>query len=414
MVRTHPRDDEPTHGPGTVVGNTTGMGEDAPRTGARQRRRGLYGPPPRLTRTSPLSGRLVWHIGDWGRASEHIGNRWEQVAGDLARQRLGDGDALVVLAATPTLMAAVLSTGLPHADAVRAWRENNHLVLEPLDFKWSLETASTRQVSRETLAHLLAAEVPPLQTALDDARRDVGLPVEAPVELHDGRFVAPVHPANHAALIAEPELPTLLLPVEPHPFFEALPGWSAARAVARLESSDIDRLKSIDSVERYYRLGAGVEGALVRLNTSIFDTDLQKVDATEAIARLRQTGRGRTLNGLLLYLQQGLADRKVLDERLAQLPRQAYPFGRLRTDLHRAGVPRTVLDSRGQLGRAYGEVTREIAAAMRAAGADLVRDGRTPEQALAELGSQNLRWAAIGATQAQAVAARLRVPAHGS
>ncbi|GAC1315683.1 MAG: hypothetical protein NVSMB2_07720 [Chloroflexota bacterium] len=358
------------------------MGEDAPRTGARQRRRGLYGPPPRLTRTSPLTGRLVWHIGDWGRASEHIGNRWEHVAGDLARQRLDTGDTLIVLAATPTLMSEVLSTGLPHADAVRAWRDNTHLVLEPLDFKWSLETASTRQVSRETLQHVLAAEVPTLQTALEEARNDVGLPADAPVEPQDGRFVAPIHPANHAALVAEPELPTLLLPVEPHGFFAALPGWSAARAVARLESSDIDRLKSIDGIERYYRLGAGVEGALTRLNTGIFDTEPQRVDAADAISRLRQNGRARTLNGLLLYLQQGLADRKVLDERLAQLPRQAYPFGRLRTDLHRAGVPRSVLDSRGQLGRAYGEVTREIGAAVRSAGADLVRAGRTSEQAL--------------------------------
>src|SRR5262250_376337 len=87
---------------------------------ARRRRRGLYGPPPRLTRTSPLTGRLVWHIGDWGRASEHIGARWEAVAGELARQQLGPRDYLVVLAATPALMAEVLSSGLPHADALRA------------------------------------------------------------------------------------------------------------------------------------------------------------------------------------------------------------------------------------------------------------------------------------------------------
>ena len=130
------------------------MTSEAPRTGARQRRRGLYGPPPRLTRTSPLTGRLVWHIGDWGRASEHIGARWEEVAGALAHDRLGPEDYLVVLAATPPLMAEVLASGLPHADALRAWREDAHLALEPLDFKWSLETASGRQVSSETLERL--------------------------------------------------------------------------------------------------------------------------------------------------------------------------------------------------------------------------------------------------------------------
>src|SRR6476469_7310196 len=92
--------------------------DESRRTGARQRRRGLYGPPARLTRTSPLTGRLVWHIGDWGRASEHIGARWEEVAGPLAREHLGPRDYLSVLASTPALMAEVLGSGLPHADAL--------------------------------------------------------------------------------------------------------------------------------------------------------------------------------------------------------------------------------------------------------------------------------------------------------
>src|SRR6266851_1988285 len=305
------------------------MTDEQPRTGARQRRRGLYGPPPRLTRTSPLTGRLVWHIGDWGRASEHIGARWEHVAGALARERLGPHDYLVVLAATPALMAEVLASGLPHADALRTWREDGQLVLEPLDFKWSLETASGRQVSSETLQRLLAAELGTLETALTEARQTLGLEPTSAAEPRDGRFVAPVHPANHAALLAEPELPTLLLPVEPHAFFGPLPGWDAARALARLESADLDRLSSIEAVERYYRLGAGVEGALSRLETGVFETEPRKVDAARLIAELRRSGKARSLNELLLYLQRELELRKTLDERLALLPRSAYPFGRL-------------------------------------------------------------------------------------
>src|SRR5207248_3488610 len=346
-----------------------------PRSGARQRRRGLYGPPPRLTRTSPLTGRLVWHIGDWGRASEHIGARWEHVAGELARDHLGPQTHLVLLANTPKLMADVLSSGLPHADALRAWPENNHLALEPLDFKWSLEPASARQVSSETLGRLLAADLGSLQSALDDARAAFGLEPASELDPKDGRFVAPVHPANHAALLAEPELPTLLLPVEPHAFFEPLPGWQAARALARLESADLDRLSSIEAIERYYRLGAGVEGALSRLHTGLFETEPARVDATKLIGELRQTGKARSLNTLLLHLQQELENRKTLEERLVQLPRGAYPFGRLRSDLHKLGVPRSVLDSRGALGRAYGEVTREMLAGIRAAGQELVASG---------------------------------------
>jgi hypothetical protein len=384
------------------------MTEEQTRTGARQRRRGLYGPPPRLTRTSPLTGRLVWHIGDWGRASEHIGARWEQVAGELARERLGPDDHLIVLAATPALMAEVLTSGLPHADALRAWRENSHLALEPLDFKWSLETASARQVSSETLTRLLAAELPTLDNALKDARTALGLEPESEVATRDGRFVAPVHPANHAALLAEPELPTLLLPVEPHGFFEPLPGWPAARALARLEAADLDRLSSIEAIERYYRLGAGVEGALSRLETGLFETEPQSVDSAALIAELRRGGKARSLNEVLLYLQHELERRKGLEERLALLPRSAYPFGRLRSDLHKLGVPRSVLDSRGALGRAYGEVTREMLLAVREAGRELVGDGRTPTQALDELAAHPQRWSSVGAAQTHAIAARLK------
>src|SRR5439155_18435411 len=106
-------------------------------------------------------------------------------------------------------------------------------------------------------------------------------------------------------------------------------------------------------------------------------------------------------------LQQELANRKVLEERLLLLPRAAYPFGRLRTDLQKIGVPRTVLDSRGALGRVYAEVTREMATAIRAAGQELVARGAATEAALDDLAAQSERWSQIGATHARTVAARL-------
>ncbi len=384
------------------------MTEPSVRTGTRQRRRGLYGPPPRLTRTSPLTGRLVWHIGDWGRASEHIGARWEVVAREVARERLDPGERLIVLATTPNVMSEVLASGLPHADALRAFREDSRLALEPLDFKWSLETASERQVSSETLARVLAAELGALVTALMAVREALGLDSNSELAPLDGRFVAPVHPANHAALLAEPDLPTLLLPVDPHPFFEPLPGWTAARVLARIEGSNLDRLSSIEAIERYYRLGAGVEGALSRLESGIFETEPAHIDAEALIELHRRSGKARTLNELLLHLQHELEHRKALEERLAQLPRTAYPFGRLRADLQKLGVARSVLDSRGTLGRAYSEVQREMFTAIRAAGRELVASGKSPVQAVDQLAAESPRWAAIGASQARVVAAELR------
>jgi hypothetical protein len=349
----------------------------------------------------------VWHIGDWGRASEHIGARWEHVASELAREHLGPDDQLVILAATPALIAEVLASGLPHADALRAWSENSHLALEPLDFKWSLETASARQVSSETLSRLLAAELASLRAALVGAKAALKLGPETGLVPRDGRFVAPVHPANHAALLAEPELPTLLLRVEPHAFFEPLPGFGAARTLARLESTDLDRLSSIEAIERYYRLGAGVEGALSRLETGVFETEPRKVDSGPLIAELRRAGKARNVNELLLHLQRELDRRKALDERLAQLPKSAYPFGRLRGDLHKLGVSRAVLESRGALGRAYAEATKEMLAAVRSAGREQVESGKSPTQALDQLAAQPERWAGIGAAQAHAIATRL-------
>jgi hypothetical protein len=217
-----------------------------------------------------------------------------------------------------------------------------------------------------------------------------------------------VHPANDAALLAEPSLPTLLLPVDPHHFFEPLPGWSAARAVARLESVDLERLSSIEAIERYYRLGAGVEGALTRLNTGLFETEAHKIDAPGQMTELRRTGRIRTLNELLLYLQHELEQRKLLDERLATLPRSAYPFGRLRSELHKLGVPRAVLDSRGALGRAYAEVTRDVLSAIRETGQGLLAGGSNPSQALDELATMQPRWTNLAATSARGIAARLQ------
>jgi hypothetical protein len=227
------------------------------------------------------------------------------------------------------------------------------------------------------------------------------------VERHDGRFIAPEHPANRAALRDDPGLPSLLFPVDPQAFFRPLPGWAAARAVASLDGFDLERQRRVDTVERYYRLGAGAAGALARLQTGLFDTEPASIDAPGLIER-RQRPRQGAINALLLDLERQLAARKVLEERLAQLPRTAYPFGRLRSDLAREGVPRQIIESRGALGRAYGEVMREVSAAVREAGQELTRQGLSAEAALDRLAADQERWATLGREQARLLAARLK------
>jgi hypothetical protein len=350
----------------------------------------------------------VWHIGDWGRASEHIGTRWEEVAADLAMKGLGPGERLIVLGRPPELMAEVLGTGLPHADAVRVCMSDGRLMLEPLDFKWSLETASVKQVRADTLARLLEARLPRLDAELAAARAALGLPEAAQVEPMDGRFLAPEHPANRAALLDDPGLPVLVLRVDAQDFFRPLPGWSAARALARLEGLELERLTSLESVERYYRLGAGVLGALTRLETGLFEEEPRLVDAAARIAELRRAGRAATINALLLDLEHQIASRKALEDRLAALPRTAFPFGRLRAELARLQVPPSVLESRGTLGRTYGEVMREVSRSVSAAGREMVASGVAQEEALSRLQSQPERWSALARERARTLAERLR------
>lgn len=375
------------------------------RAGERRRRRGLYGPPPRLTRTSPLTGRLLWAIGDWGRASEHIGSQWEHLAADLLRQRLQPGSYLVAIHADPTLLAEVVGTNLAHADAALACARDGALVLEPLDFKWSLETANVRQVSPETLGRLLEQELPRLSEAFAAARRALGLPDDAPVQPADGQFVAPEHPANRSALRDDPDLPHLLLPVDAYTFFSPLPAWETAVAAARVEGADLGRVRSLEAVERYYRIGAGIMGALTRLNSGLFEEEPAQVDTATMVLEMRSRGRAPNLNVLLVDLDRQSQQRRALEERLAAIPRVAYPFGRFRADLVKAKAPRSLLESRGALARAYGEVTRPVAAQVRAEGRALVASRVHQVEALAHLEATPEQWATLALPHVRRVAA---------
>src|SRR6185295_8960337 len=94
--------------------------------------RGGAGRPPgrrAISPRSPLEGRQLWRIGDWGGASEQIGRRWEQLGlagleALLGQERVGpDGVPYVparrlVLVTDPDLAAQVQAHGKSHADAI--------------------------------------------------------------------------------------------------------------------------------------------------------------------------------------------------------------------------------------------------------------------------------------------------------
>ena len=65
--------------------------------------------------------------------------------------------AAVILAEDPALAEAVHRHGKSHADALLVGLADGAAVLEPVDFKWTLETAKPRQVGTEVLEALLTS-----------------------------------------------------------------------------------------------------------------------------------------------------------------------------------------------------------------------------------------------------------------
>ena len=83
----------------------------------------------RISPRSPLEGRQLWRIGDWGGASEQIGRQWERLGARCLEALVGverpgpDGSVYLpmralILAAEPELAAQVQAHGKSHADAI--------------------------------------------------------------------------------------------------------------------------------------------------------------------------------------------------------------------------------------------------------------------------------------------------------
>ena len=300
-----------------------------------------------------------------------------------------------MLAAEPDLAAQVQAHGKSHADAILIGVQEDRSVLEPVDFKWTLETANPRQVGAEVLGELLLEAPPLLATRLAEALADLPSP-EAPI-YHDGIFLAPDHAENRAQLAPHGPLDpdwAVLCPIDAAEFFPPLPGWDVALALAR---SDGAYLGTVEASERYYRLGAGVLGALRRMQSSVFDDALPTVDGPALLAKTRRERRLNTTGEVIAYFDRALIARSEVVDRLREIERGAYPYGRYREDLTARGLT-TAGNNDRRWSRLYGSVMKELASEIRAEGRRL-RDGGAGEAAvLAELDGQRAKWLARGRT----------------
>src|SRR5439155_18643707 len=258
--------------------------------------------------------------------------------------------------------------------------------------KWSLEVAQPGQIQADTLQALLEADIPAVRRALEAKFDPEAWSIETgegeipPLErltLLDGLFVAPDHAANHAFLASganrrreHPLQPRQVVfeAVAGPDFFATFPGWEVGVALAGQEGAR-RVLDTLEGAERFYRLGAGVQGALIAARRSIFDPEPPKVDALAELASLRRARRLGTTEQLVAFLDRSMTARLELVKALRGIGRSAFPFGAFRESLRRAGVAPPAKSASDQddrrWSRLYGLVQRELSARLAAEGRKL-------------------------------------------
>jgi hypothetical protein len=379
------------------------------------------------TRGGPHSAWTVarlQRIGNWGRADEGLGRRWEDVGllalASLLNEPRSLGPrhytptAILALADSEALRREVHASGLRNPDAsLLGALPAGDGILQPVDFKWSLERAELPQVSAATIERLLDADLPGVQEHLGAVRIAAGLP-EGDLEYVDGFFFAPNHAENRAYLAsaanARAEFPlgardVLLWTVEPSTFFAPLDGWELGRWLAEMDRSG-GLLETVEGAERYFRLGAGFAGALVRLQTPLFADEPATVDARGGLSRLRTTRRLYTSVDLAAYLERLMAGREALERELRDLESGLYPFRQFRVDLTARKLPAAVADGTGPgLRERYRVIRAAIRARLRQEGRKLVSEGQSEAGALGQLKTQVPQLAKLAHGIAQRVLA---------
>lgn len=346
----------------------------------------------------------IWRIraiGEWGHASRHVGQRWEEVGLDLLRKEIvGDGLAgFLPVCADPELQTELAATGSKNPDVILVATEGDELILRSADLKWSLDVASYLQISGNVLRELLT-QVPRLSETLRAL-----LPSESTERawaVRDGYFFAPASVANQRFLttaenkkqeypIEESEV--RFAPVDAYAFFEPLPGWATARELARLDGA-ARGLPLLDNADRYYHLGAGVAGALASADQSIFD-DEALIDPDREVERLRtflKTLSPPTTGAVIDRLNSLMRHRQELSRELRNLVRTAYSFHDFVEEVIQRGLasksePEAAI--RRQFGEVFRTLTEEQDQENRRAGRRLRAKGLTDAQALEHLSAES-------------------------
>ena len=365
-------------------------------------------------------------IGNWGRASEHVGKRWEEVGLGLLRDLLEgrrpwprpDTTPLgwVALSEDPELQSILSRVGLPSPDVIVGLRDSGgNRVVQAVDLKWHIEFASYKQISADALRELLARAVPGLREQLEANL----FPIDETVGCRDGLLFAPDIPANHAFLASpqnrQQEYPieradVLFAPVDGRAFFSPLPGWEMALLLVEYDRAPW-ALASVEGAERYYRLGAGLQGAATQLLSSVFLEEPPTIAAPEGFAWLIQTFHARPAGALAQEVDKAMAARAQLVARLREVLRSPYRLSELSQTLRKLGLPMPQdIDDDTPLAARSRDLLRQVAIghreAVRRAGLALVAQGKSDAQALATLAHQPGHFLALAQAHADRLAAQ--------
>lgn len=276
-------------------------------------------------------------VGSWGNFSAHVGHRWEQLAGDWAKAHVGqtmpDGAASFVLLHVEELdrdvdlHREVERVGVSCPDALFCGRaDDGQIVVQPVDFKVSLDTASFDQVEATRILDLATRGGEHTVAAIGRAIALVD--AEPPVDRSDGRegvlerlatgsvrpvgglFVSPDTAFNRVHMRSRenqhrqrPLRPAdvVLVACNPEQFCDGLPGWEEAQVLMAADGVRADVPGDLGMAERYARLGAGIVGALQTIHSPLFGAPAD----LDTVAELRALVAGHRTSMAVLAVLQG-------------------------------------------------------------------------------------------------------------
>ena len=262
-------------------------------------------------------------VGSWGNFSAFVGDRWEQLAGRWAASHVGQTQSadtpytlehVEALDENVDLHREVERVGVSCPDALFCGRDGTgNVIVQPVDYKVSLDTAGFDQVEAERILDLLTrggdfsvaafgqAVLRVGGTALiaDGGMREALLARLSTGAIHpvDGCFVSPDTAFNRVHLRSRenqrrqrPLRPAdvVLVACSPEEFLRPLPGWAEAQLLLQADRVRADLPGDLGMAERYARLGCGVVGALQTIHSALFGPTVA-LDSVQELTRLLAT-----------------------------------------------------------------------------------------------------------------------------